>query len=246
LTTDQWTLLSNLFHCYNEYQVLPFTQRLIDAHNAAKSTYMMYELLVDEFLVSVYETTGMYLRSNNDIHKLPSNDRFIILRNAADNLCCMGGGFILQHCLLYGLDAFLSAMNRRYGKRTMDIHNWARKFIDPDIIIIKLAISLFAFSENTGCYYSNISKDLTNPLNIFEIQNKYADVTWKYLLYKYGFYDAVKRFLNLTLWLASMNILAVHAQSVAVHLNYVDSVIEQTELTLILDEVDEITDSPDV
>jgi hypothetical protein len=43
-----------------------------------------------------------------------------------------------------------------------------------------------------------------------------------------------------------MNILAVHAQFVAVHLNYVDSVIEQTELTLILDDVDEITDSPDV
>jgi hypothetical protein len=53
----------------------------------------------------------------------------------------------------------------------------------------------------------------------------------------------VKRFLNLTLWLASMNILAVHAQSLVIHLNDIDSIVEQTELTLILDDTDEILET---
>jgi len=163
-----------------------------------------------------------------------------MLHSAADNVTCMGGAFIMQHCCLYGLDAFLNTMNNKYGKSTMDIHIWARKFIDSDVALAKLAISLFAFSENTCCYYSNISQDLTNSINIFNIQNKYAEITWKYLLYKYGHYDAVKRFLNLTLWLASMNILSSHAQSLAIHITDIDSIIEQTEMTLILDDVDQI------
>jgi hypothetical protein len=193
--------------------------------------------------VSIYETAGAYLRSNDDIRRLPYEDRSIILRNAADNVFCMGGSFIMQHCLLYGRDTFLSAMNRKYGKHTMDIHIWARKFIGQDVTLIKLAISLFAFSENNCCYYLNTSNHLTNPLHIFEIQNKYADVTWKYLLFKYGFRDAIKRFLNVTLWLISMNVLAVHAQTLAVHVSDIDTVIEETEMKLILDDADEISET---
>ncbi|CAF3414702.1 unnamed protein product [Rotaria sp. Silwood2] len=203
----------------------------------------MYEALVEEFLVSVYETAGAYLRFNDDLRHLSSNDCSIILRSAADNVCCMSGAFIMQHSHLYGLNSFLKAMNAKYGKHTVDIHIWARRFIDPDIVLVKLSISLFAFSENTCCYYSETSKDLTNPIDIAKIQNKYAKLTWRYLLYKYGHHDAVKRFLNITLWLAAMNILAVHARTLIVHVHDIDSIIEQTEITLMLDDVDQIIET---
>ncbi|CAF4933113.1 unnamed protein product, partial [Rotaria sp. Silwood1] len=239
LTSNQWTLLTNLFHCYKESQILPFSQRLIDTHDVLQSNYVIYQALVDDFLGSIYKTVEAYLCSNDDFRKLSSNDRSIMLRSAADNLCCMSGAFIMHHCHLYGLDAFLNVMNVKFGKSAMDIHIWARKFVDPDIVLVKLSISLFAFSENTCCYYSNSSNDLTNPIDILDIQNKYAEVTWKYLLFKYGYHNAVKRFLNITLWLASMNIIAVHAQSLPVHVNNIDSLVEQTELTLILDDMDQ-------
>ncbi|CAF1531726.1 unnamed protein product, partial [Rotaria sordida] len=209
LITNQWTLLTNLLHCYKESQILPFSQRLIDAHDDLKSNYVIYKGLVEEFLVSIYKTVEQYLCFNDDLRKLSSNDRSIILRSAADNLCCMSGAFIMQHCHLYGLDAYLKVINEKFGKSPMNIHFWARKFVDPDIVLVKL-------------------------------DSKHVEVTWKYLLYKYGYYNAMKRFLNITLWLASMNILAVHAQSLPVHVHNVNSIIEQTELTLILDDVDQI------
>ncbi|CAF3228520.1 unnamed protein product, partial [Rotaria sp. Silwood2] len=46
----------------------------------------------------------------------------------------------------------------------------------------------------------------------------------------------MKRFLNLILWLSSMNVLAVHGQSVTTHVKDLDSIIKQTELTLKLNE----------
>jgi hypothetical protein len=236
-------LISNLVDCFKENQMLSFAQRLIDTHDPSKLTSNIYQALVEEFLVSINDTAGAYLHSNDDLRKLSSDERSIILHSAADHVCCMGGAFIMQHCHLYGLDNFLSTMKLKYGKHTMDIHIWARKFIDPDIVLIKLAISLFAFSENTCCYYSNISKDLTNPINILAIQNKYAEVTWKYLLYRYNHDEAVRRFLNLTLWLTSINFLAFHVQSLAVHVNDIDSIVDDVELTLILDDVDEMIET---
>jgi len=76
--------------------------------------------------------------------------------------------------------------------------------MDLNIVLMKLAISMFALSEIT--------------------------YTWKYLLYKYGHHQAVKRFLNLILWF----------DTPITHVNDVDSLIEQTELTLILDDIDQI------
>jgi len=130
-----------------------------------------------------------------------------------------------------------------YGKRTVDIHLWAMKFIDPDIVLVKLAFSLFALTENTYSYSSNISNNLTNPINILEIQSKYAEITWKYLLYRYGHYEAVKRFLNLISWFGAITIFMFHAQTLALHVNDVNSLVEQTELSLILDDVDEILET---
>ncbi|CAF4625090.1 unnamed protein product, partial [Rotaria sp. Silwood2] len=243
LTTNQWTLLSNLCNCYNESNMILWSQRLIDKYDILQSNYVSFTALIEEHLESIYETAGAYLRFNDDLRHLSSDDRSIMLRSAADNVSCMSGAFIMQYCNLYGLDTYLKAMNVKYGQRTVDLTTRTRKFIDPDVVLVKLSISLFAFSENSCCYYSNLLDDLTNPIHILEIQNKYADVTWKYLLYKYGHYDAMKRFLNLILWLSSMNVLAVHGQSVTTHVKDLDSIIKQTELTLKLNEVEEIIET---
>ncbi|CAF4477776.1 unnamed protein product [Rotaria socialis] len=140
-------------------------------------------------------------------------------RIAADNVCCLGSVFIMQHCSLYSQDAFLNAVHRKYGKNSTDIHVWAAGFVDSDIVL-----------------------DLTNPIHILEIQNKYAEVAWKYLLYRYCYRESVKRFLNLIIWLTSINILLAHARTLVLHVNDIDCVIEQTELTFILDDVDEIVE----
>ncbi|CAF1367883.1 unnamed protein product [Rotaria sordida] len=243
LTTNQWTLLSNLCNSYNESQILPFSERLTHIHDTSQFSCRAYTVLIEEFLASIYETTRTYLCSNDDLRRLSGDDRSVILRSAADYVSCMGGTFIMQYYHLYDLDGFLNAMNAKYGKSLMDVHIWSRKFIDPNIVLAKLSISMFAFSEDSCSYYSNISSHYTNSITILQIQNKYAELTWKYLLYKYGLHDAVNRFLNITLWLCSMHILAFHAQSLANHVSDVDSVIEKTELKLILDDIDEMDET---
>lgn len=228
-------ILSNLINGYRESNFLTFAQRLIETHDVIQSTNTTYQSFIQD-----YVTAGTYIRLNDDLCKLSYNDRSIILRSASDSVICMGAAFAEHYYNLFSLPKFLNAIEVTYGKRMVDIHRWAMKFIDPDVILIKLSLSLFALSETTFLYSPNISMDLTNSINILKIQNKYAEIIWKYLFYRYGHEQAVKRFLNLICWRQAINIFIFHAQNLTLHVHDVNSIVEQTELKLILDDADQI------
>ncbi|CAF4242812.1 unnamed protein product, partial [Adineta steineri] len=237
LTTSQWTLLSNLYDTFDESQVSLLSKSLVDTHSSLEPTNVTYQRLVENYLLSIYETTGRYLRLNDDIFKLSFTDRSIVLRNAADNVPCMACAFIIHHFDLFSLDSFLKTLTAIYGHRPVSLSLLAMKFIISDIVIFKLALSLFAFSKTTYLYSPNIPVDSTNSSTLFHIQNKYAEVTWKYLNYRYGWYEAVKHFHSIIYCLMACTMLMVPVQSVSTHVDNVDSIVELTEVTLILDDV---------
>ncbi|CAF0853203.1 unnamed protein product [Adineta steineri] len=189
LTTSQWTLLSNLYNSFDESQLSLLGKSLVDTHNSLQPINVTYQRLIEKFLVCNYEATGRYLRLNDDICKLSFTDRSILLCNAADNVSCMASAFILHRFGLLSLDSFLKILIAMSDNRGISLTRWTMKFINPDIVIFKLALSLFAFSKTTYLYSANIPVDSTNSSTLFHIQNKYAEVTWKYLNYRYGWLD---------------------------------------------------------
>ncbi|CAF1481537.1 unnamed protein product [Adineta steineri] len=243
LTTSQWTLLSNLYNTFDESQLSLLGKTLVDTHNSLQPMNATYQKLLENYLLSLYETAGRYLRSNDDICKLSFSDRSIVLRNAANNAPCMASSFIGRHFGLFSLDSFLKIVTAMYGNGAVSLTIWTLKFVNLDIVIFKLALSLFALSITTYIYSPNISIDSTNSSTIYHIQNKYAEVTWKYLNYRYGWYEAVKHFHNIVYWLMACTTSIIHAQTVSTHVDNVDSIVELTELTLILDDVEEIIET---
>ncbi|CAF1092342.1 unnamed protein product [Adineta ricciae] len=240
LTPSQWTLLSNLYHSYNESELIVNGHRLADLYIKNKPFHMADSTCVKEFLTSIYQTAGKYLCSNGDIGKLSVDDRSLILRGAADNVACITGVFCMNHCRLYNLDSFLHMMTLKYGEKTVSIHQRGKKYIDSDIVIGKLAISLFALTQHTSIHLSNVLTNLINPVILLQIQNSYAEVTWKYLVYRYGLFEAVRRFLNLTLWLRAVTMLTHHAQTLTAHVYDVDTIVDDVEFKLLLDDIDQM------
>ncbi|CAF4149130.1 unnamed protein product, partial [Adineta steineri] len=243
LTTSQWTLLSNLYNSFDESQLSFLGKSLADTHNSLQPVNVTYQRLVENYLLSIYETTGRYLCLNDDICKLSFPDRSILLRSAADNISSMASIFIIHHFDLFNLDSFLKIMSAMFDNCGISLVQWPMKFINPDIIIFKLALSLFALSKTTYLYSPNISIDSTNSSTIFHIQNKYAEVTWKYLNYRYGWYEAVKHFHSIIYWLMALTMLMCDVQTFSRHVDSIDSLVELTELTFILDDVEKIIDT---
>ncbi|CAF4260951.1 unnamed protein product, partial [Adineta steineri] len=61
--------------------------------------------------------------------------------------------------------------------------------------------------------------------------------------YRYGWYEAIKHYHSIIHWLVALTMLMGPAQTASKHVDNVDSLVELTEVTLILDDVEEITET---
>jgi len=75
---------------------------------------------------------------------------------------------------------------------------------------------------------------------MLKIQNKYAEIIWKYLVYQLGYFQAAQQFLRIVLCCCAVNCLTCHARDLFLHVNDIDSLVEQMEVTLLLDDVNDI------
>ena len=237
LDSNQWTLLSNLIHSYQDSRLFSMCERI---RNEIHSSKIVREASLHHLLTTFYDIAGNSLCSNADITRLPFDDRLILLYTAATNATCLGAHFIYYHSHLIYYELFWHYLEPIYGRTAVNYTKWSSRFTDPDPILCKLSIALYTFSSNTRVFYRNIQSEYTNIKEILDIQNKYAEVTWKYLLYKNGYKDTVRKYLHMIEWFLALTVTMHHGHSIDKHVNDVESLVEKTELTLVLDDVDRI------
>ena len=233
-------MLSNLIHNYQNSKSFLIAERI---QNEIHSFKCIHQASLQDLLASFYEITGNSLRSNADIARLPFNDRSILLRTAATNVTCMGAEFMLYHSQLLHYEIFWYYLEPIYGKLAVNYSKWSSKFIDPDPIISKLSIALFSLSTNARIYCLNLETEYTNIEGILNIENRYAQMIWKYLLYKYDYTETIRRYLHIVEWFLALTTFIQSVYNVDIHVNDVESLVEQTEIALILDDVDRIGDN---
>ncbi|CAF3572808.1 unnamed protein product [Rotaria socialis] len=240
LNSAQWILIANLIHSYDESRLLAAARRLMNENNISQVEQIRDPTVVRDFLKQTYETTGKYLHANHDFLILPPDDRFVLLRHAAENVQCLSTIFIWNQSKLYTHRSFMKTCNYLYGEQLVNMVRHAMKFIDPDLVLVKLAASLFAFSNSLLIVRPNYTMNSSSISTIFRIQSSYAEVTWKYLVYRYGYYQAVLRFNNLIQCLMTATNITSKSLNAHIHTNDMESLVEQTEISLFLDDIEQI------
>ncbi|CAF1344109.1 unnamed protein product [Rotaria magnacalcarata] len=234
LNSAQWILISNLIHSYDESRLLAAARRLMSENNISQAAQISDPILTRDFLTQTYETTGKYLRANHDFLLLSPDDRSVLLRHAAENVQCLSTIFVWNQSKLYAHRSFMKTCNYLYGEQLVNMVRHAMKFIDPDLVLIKIAASLFAFSNSLLILRPNYTMNSSSISTIFRIQSTYAEVTWKYLVYRYGYYQAVLRFNNLIQCLMAVTNITSKLLNAHVHTDDMESLVEQTEISLVL------------
>ena len=113
--------------------------------------------------------------------------------------------------------------------------------LDYDLIINKLILIILAFSSN--CYmvdeHENMYHDslLYGTYRLFGSQNVYIGILWKFMIYRYNYYDASLRFARLIKHMLDLLKISGNAhQSNEIHQNFVDEIAVSTELCLHINE----------
>ncbi|CAF1553094.1 unnamed protein product [Rotaria sordida] len=230
---DQWNLLSNLVNCFDENSGYAFVERFIDEQNRLPLKLRFKYSSVNHFFILMMSKVQRVFERNRDFLLLSPHDRTILLESTAEYTATIGGMFLLHQAKLLNDLTFFKSAEIIFPPSVMFFAQRVIDQFDSDDTFIKLVLTILAFSTiNYTVYRKNIPINLTNITTILPIQDMYTDLTWRYLLYKYGHHEAVIRFSNLLRCLFSVSETIVEAHKTQQFIDIIDYVVEQTEQTL--------------
>ncbi|CAF4835342.1 unnamed protein product [Rotaria sp. Silwood1] len=233
LTTDQWTLLSNLIHSYDEHNALTVAK---DFAKDLNSSHPKLRFKIDanktvKIITILCQATEPFIQSNHHFASLPQHDRSIILRGTVDNVSCLGAALILRQSQLITNSGFRNGLEITYGTIPYYLSMNLISSLDQDCDLVKLSLSVLAFCTSSCAIFNNNTSlmYLTDIQSFLNIQNMYAEVIWKYLLYRYSFEQSVVHFNQLVQSIIAAVTVRTHLQNVRNHTDVVKTLVQHIE-----------------
>jgi len=133
---------------------------------------------------------------------------------------------------------YIAICNEIYGADFVKKSQRLMTRIESNGTLIKMMLSILAFSSNCSIvlpdhrYYLN-NTSTTNSIILIRVQDIFIVILWKYLVYQYGFIEAVRRFDSLVKY--HLDILnQINDVNSKQHLEMIDTLIVKTTNSLTL------------
>ena len=179
----------------------------------------------------------LLFEKNNDLITLNVHDRSLLLHSKLKYIGCYGGCFILNTLNVFDDPAFYHKAELIYGPQSLASCKRTGRRLDPDIVLMKLVLSIILFS--TMDYITHPNATLGNFVDIktvLRIQDANVELAWRYTLYKYGFAQTVVRFSNILRSIFALIDAIVGSTVREEYSTVVDNLIRQTEETFLLND----------
>ncbi|CAF3365469.1 unnamed protein product [Rotaria sp. Silwood1] len=197
LTTNEWTLLSNFLHAFDEQNPSARIQKYLNELSSlppklrlkSSDTYNM----VGQFFTGVQSLIG----HSPDLYSLSFDARRALAKHNLSTVGAFNGIFLCRELDLFNNPVFFNACCLYYGAEF--IMNCSRHSArcDPNGSLIKMLLFVVTFSSNCSIVTFDDKEPVTimsTSIDLIRIQNLYVTVLWKYLVYVYGFKEATLRF----------------------------------------------------
>ncbi len=185
---------------------------------------------INDLFGSLLGGAQLLFEKNADFLSLCAHDRSLLLQNTMKQTAGLGVCFTLLNSRLFNDPLFYTNCEIIYGEASLLHAVRAISLLDYDIVFVKLILAILIFSTFDYTYYTtNNSTHLTDVKTVLRIQDRYVELTWRYLLYRYDHHRAVICFSNLTRSLFLLNYSIVAVVEVQQYNTMIDSLVKQTE-----------------
>ncbi|CAF3625536.1 unnamed protein product [Rotaria sp. Silwood1] len=237
LSIHDWNLLSKITYCYDENSGFSLAKCFLQEHHNLHPK-MRYKLgRLNELFLSFIGRAQLFFQNNSHFNSLCSHDRSLLLNNTMKYVGGLGACFIIRQTgLLNDLTIFKSA-EIIYSSGILANTSRVINQLNFDSTFFKLLLALIVFSTFNYTYYLNVAPiNLMDIKKVLSIQNMYAELAWRYLIYKYDDKQAVVFFSSFIRSIFSLHDVVVEAFQMKHCKEMVKSVIEQTKKTIELTE----------
>ena len=229
---DEWNLLSNIIHAYDEQNLAVRVQCSLKEQSSLPLKIRSKQINTLQLVGSFYVAMQPFIERSPWFVNLPPDIRRMIIQN---NLSGTGS----FNAILGTIDANLSDdeiymrnCHEIYGKDYV-IENMRFLWrVEPNRNLLKILLMTLTFSNNCSVINLEHSSHWT-PISSFHsyhlltIQNVFVTMLWKYLVYQYGDDGAVRCFVRLVKNYLDL-LLRIDANHSRQHWQMVDTIVEQT------------------
>jgi len=247
LTTEQWCRISNVINIYNIKSPVSHIRYLLSTQSKhpMKIRLKMAKTNILEIIVSMYQSILPFVETLPEFQTMQIYDRCELIER---NLSCVGGfnGIIVfRDAEVTFSTAFKNGFPSIYGSTIVDDSVTIAHRTDNDVTLIKLLIPIILFSTSFNVIVSNnvnnnynlissngIDSIFVNTKRLFDIQNIYVEIMFKYMIYRFGYYEAALRFAALIKSFLDQSMCILRAGEIQAHNQLIQTIVEETETIL--------------
>jgi hypothetical protein len=170
-------------------------------------------------------------------HNLSTDIRRIIIQNNLNGIGSFNTMLAALEANVFDNENHVARCNEIYGVDYVKESYRLLMKIESNRTLLKIILMILAFSNNCSIvtYDYSIKPITISSYQLFYIQNIFVSMLWKYLIYQYGYVDAIRCFVRLV-----KNYLDVlrrtHENVSRQHYQMVHTILEKTTCSLLLDD----------
>ena len=161
---------------------------------------------------------------------LPTDTRRIIIQNNFSGTGSFNSVVAAADANVFDNQAHVAACNEIYGADYVKESHRVSTRIEPNRTLLKIMLLVLAFSSNCSIVIYDHSVNpinISSVINLIHIQDIIVTMLWKYLVYQYGYVEAVRRFAYIVKnYLDVLN--RTHENVSTQHWDMVDVIVEKT------------------
>ncbi|CAF1347160.1 unnamed protein product [Adineta steineri] len=236
LTADQWNLLSNLTNCYNENGRTTAGQRYMQTQNSLPIKLRFKATPLIQFIQASLDDIDMLYNKNQDFLSLSANDRSVLLHMTLKHTASLSANYMYHQVGLSDCIGYLNTLASITNVDLIPIAKRVAERVKLDTVVMKLFLATLCFSTINITVYSNSPPLIfSNIKQILDTQNKYIEITWRYILYKYDHEQAVKCFSDLIRCILAIHAAMIQVENIQWFESHIDTIIKQTEKITIVE-----------
>lgn len=202
LTFEEWNLLSNIIHAYDEQNLITQTQNTLREQSCLPLKIRSKLSYTFDIINSYFKSIQPFLERIPYFNESSFDIRRLMIENNLYGTGSFNSSFIVLEAKALDNDFYTKACIEIYGEEFVRKGQRLITRMESNGTLIKIMLVILAFSTNSSLilpdHISNLSYTSTrNSLNLIRIQDIFIKILWKYLIYQYGFIEAIRRLDNL-------------------------------------------------
>lgn len=204
LTTEQWTLLSNVINCYDGQNMIGRVRFLIDEKSALPVKLRSKAADTLNLISEPIKSLVPFIRMSTHFHHLSVDAQHLLLSNNLFYTGAMNGHFIGREVGAFRNPTYMTACSALYGEDYMMKCAKDNLKLEPNGNLLKLMVFVLIFSSNCSIVlhspiqlHQSVVQHKTlkaTTLELLKMQDIYVTLLWQYMVYLYGYDQAAIRF----------------------------------------------------